>query len=320
MNSKEIVKKAIKMQNPPKVPLFYTNMFQERSDLSFVSLAAPRDFVPDVPGRTEWGFIWHSLNLTIGQAEDRPLEESWDLFDDYKSPDPKHTDRYMYVDQTIALTPDKYIVGHIGITGFNLATFIRGFANFLEDLYIEPEKADKLLDMVFSFEEEEIKEFCKHDIDAISFFDDWGTQNTLMINPEKWREDFKPRYKKQFDLVHSLGKDVFFHCCGQIIDIIPDLIEIGADILNLNQPDLFGIENLGRLYSGKVCFNLPVDHQTVALSGTREEIFDYVKRLNDNIGNHNGGFIGNIEEYSICGMTEERYNNIVEAFESLNRR
>ncbi len=319
MNSKEIVRRAITMQDPPKVPLFYTNKLQERSDLAFVGLATPRSFVPDVPGRTEWGFVWHSLNLTLGQAEDRPLEGSWDLFEDYKAPDPHHPDRYMYVEQTIRQTPDKYIVAHVGITGFNLATFIRGFANFLEDLYVEPEKADELMDMVFGYEEGLIREFCKYDIDAFSFFDDWGTQQTLMINPEKWREVFKPRYKKQFDLVHSYGKHVFFHCCGQIIDIIPDLIEIGADILNLNQPELFGIENMGKLFGGKVCFNCPVDHQTVALTGTREEIFEYVRRLNDNLGCYKGGFIGNIEEYSICDMTDETYMDIVDAFESLNQ-
>jgi hypothetical protein len=113
--------------------------------------------------------------------------------------------------------------------------------------------------------------------------------------------------------------DVYFHCCGQIYDIIPDLIEIGVDILNLNQPDLFGVEKLGRDFGGKVCFNCPVDHQTVAIHGSRGEIFDYVRRLNDHLGRFNGGFIGYIEEYGSIGMSGENFESIIEAFEELKK-
>lgn len=319
MESKEIVKRAVSRQNPPRVPLYFTNAHQERSDLITFGYNTAATFQPNIPGQTEWGFSWHSLNETMGQVENCPLQKSWDLFADYKAPDPNLPERFRDVDQYIEKYKDKYIIGGLGITGFNMATFIRGFENFLEDLYIEPEKACQLLDMVFGFEEEIIRQFCQHDIDAVSFYDDWGTQQALMINPQMWREEFKPRYKKQFDIIHNNGKQVFFHCCGQIIDIIPDLIEIGADILNLNQPELFGIEEMGRRFGGKVCFNCPVDHQTVALTGSREEIFDYVHRLNKCLGSCQGGFIGNLEEYHICGMTEERYKDIEDAFESLNQ-
>ena len=155
-------------------------------------------------------------------------------------------------------------------------------------------------------------------LDGVSFGDDWGTQNCLMIAPPIWREIFKPRYRELFDEVHKYGMDVRFHSCGYIYDIIPDLLDIGADMLNLNQPDLFGVERMGNDFGGKVCFNCPVDHQTVAVNGNRQEVFDYVHRLNDNLGKFNGGFIPYIEEYHSIGMTEENYQNIVAAFKSLN--
>jgi uroporphyrinogen decarboxylase len=63
--------------------------------------------------------------------------------------------------------------------------------------------------------------------DAVSFYDDWGTQSSLMVSPSLWRDFFKPRYKKQFELVRNSGLDVYFHCCGYIYDIIPDFIELG---------------------------------------------------------------------------------------------
>jgi hypothetical protein len=110
---------------------------------------------------------------------------------------------------------------------------------------------------------------------------------------------------------------VYFHCCGYIYDIIPDLIEIGVDILNLNQPELLGIENLARNFGGKVCFNCPVDHQTVAIHGSDAEIRAYVERLYRQLGCFAGGYIGYIEEYSSVGMSRANFESIVDAFENL---
>lgn len=317
MTRKEIVKLAVTMGGPPETPLIFLNRDTDLSYVSYIGYEAAPGFAGNNPGKSEWGYSMHSLNETMGQPGFRPLEESWELFSDFRPPDPDIPGRYANMPKAIESCGDRYIVAAQGITGFNLATFIRGFGNFLEDIYTEEANANALLDMVFSFEERVCSHLCAYDIDAVAYYDDWGTQRSLMIGPGKWREMFKPRYKRQFDLAHSLGKQVFFHCCGQIIDIIPDLIEIGADILNLNQPELFGIENMGRMFGGKTCFCCPVDHQTVALTGSREEIFDYVYRLKANLS-VNGGFIGNIEDYSICGMTDERYHDIADAFLSLN--
>jgi len=117
-----------------------------------------------------------------------------------------------------------------------------------------------------------------------------------------------------------LGMHVYFHCCGYIYDIIQDLIDIGADILNLNQPDLLGIEKLSKDFGGKVCFNCPVDHQTVAIHGTPMEIKEYVERLYRNFNFQSGGYIGHIEEYSSTGMSAENFQAIVSSFEEVSKR
>lgn len=135
-----------------------------------------------------------------------------------------------------------------------------------------------------------------------------------MISADTWRKFFKPRYKRQFDLCHSLGMDVYFHCCGYIYDIIEDFIEIGVDMMNISQPNLFDMEQLGRAFGGKVCFVCPVSYQTTSLSGTREDIFRDVKILRDNLGCYHGGLIGYVEEYSSIGMSEENYQACKEAF------
>lgn len=318
MNSKEIVKKAVEMKNPPRVPLLFFNKDIEKSDFFLTGYGAAKNFPYIGTNKSEWGFEWEKLDDTMGQPKNPPIK-TWDDFDSYIPPDSHATGRFKKMKSDIEGNRDKYIIASLGITGFNMVTFIRGFENTLEDLYFERVNIEKLIDMVFSFEEGIINGFGSYPVDAVGFGDDWGTQKSLMISPKLWREVFKERYKKQFDLVHSYGMHVYFHCCGYIYDIIPDLIEIGVDILNLNQPDLFGIEKIGKDFGGKVCFNCPVDHQTVAIKGTRDEIFEYVKRLNESLGRFNGGFVGYIEEYHSVGMSDENYSNIVEAFESLNK-
>lgn len=316
-HSKEVVKMAVEMRNPPRIPILFFNRDLEKSDIKIIGYGPAADYKPDIKNKTEWGFEWVKMDDTMGQPKNPPIL-SWRDLENYIPPNPNAIGRFDKIEEQIELNKNKYILASLGISGFNMVTFIRGFENTLEDLYIDRDNIERLIDMVFSFEKGIIENYGKYkQIDAISFGDDWGTQNSLMISPNMWRDIFKARYKEQFDLVHSFGKHVYFHSCGYIYDIIPDLIEIGVDILNLNQPDLFGIERIGQDFGGKVCFNCPVDHQTVAIKGSRDEIFDYVKRLNDHLGCYNGGFIGYIEEYHSVGMTEENYKNIVDAFESL---
>jgi hypothetical protein len=152
----------------------------------------------------------------------------------------------------------------------------------------------------------------------VSFGDDWGTQRGLMIAPALWRECFRPRYAQQFARVRRAGKKVWFHTCGNVYAILGDLIDIGVDVIELLQPDIFGVERLAREFGGKVCFCCSVDHQRRAVSGTREEIFAYARFLNDNLGAFNGGFIAYIEDYASLGMSEQNYQWIREAFHGLN--
>lgn len=318
MNSKDTVRRAIEMKAPERVPILFFNKDLEKSDIARVEYAPAAGFQPSVVGQTEWGFVWERLDDTIGQPRKPPIT-SWDDLAKYDPPDPNAKGRFDHIEDFIRRNSDKYLMGTMGITGFNLVTFLRGFESTLEDLYIDRDRIERLIDIVFSFEKEIIRNYGRYDLNAVAFSDDWGTQDRLMISPDLWREVFKNRYKEQFDLVHEFGMHVYFHSCGFIYDIIPDLIEIGVDVLNLNQPDLFGIERLGEEFGGRVCFNCPVDHQTVAINGTRGEIFEYVERLNRHLGSYNGGFIGYIEEYHSIGMSDENYRNIVDAFERLSQ-
>lgn len=311
MDCKERVKAAIRMTGPDHVPILLYNRDFEQSDIILVEVVRMWDG-PN-KDRSEWGFVWEREDETMGQPKEELIHD-WEDFDKLKLPDPYDKSRFDEVKPTMEKYGKKYYVASLALTGFTIMTFLRGFTNTLEELYMEPENIERLADAVFGFETEVIRQCKDYGFDAVAFFDDWGTQSNLIISPAMWREFFKPRYKEQFDLVHSLGMDVYFHCCGQIRDIIPDLIEIGVDILNLSQPNLYDLEALGKDFNGKVCFLCPISYQTTSLSGTKEDIFADAEALVTNLGSKDGGFIGYVEEYHSIGLSEENYQNCIEAF------
>ena len=313
MTPREIVTRAVEGTGPPRVPIYYCNRDFEHSDVLVTCYAQGAGFVPSQPGMTEWGYVWHSLDQTMGQPHVWPLAR-WESIEGYVPPDPLAPGRLDHVPGWTEEHAGKFLVFGVGITGFNCATFLRGFEPFLMDLSLHPERVEKVLDIVFGFENGIIDQLGPFDLDAVKLADDWGTQEGLIVRPEIWRQVFKPRYADQFARVRQAGMKVWLHTCGDVSDIIPDLIEIGVDILELLQPDVFGVERLARDFGGKVCFCCSIDHQRLAVSGTRDEIVAYARLLNEQLGAFNGGFIAYIEDYASLGMTEQSYQWIREAF------
>ena len=313
---KEQVIKAIKRQKPEYVPVFFFNKDKDQSDIIQVDIQ--KHFCGSEKDTSEWGFKWETKDDTMGQPVDTIIN-AWEDLDSILVPDPWIPDRFDEAKRIIESNKDKFLIAGFALSGFTTMTLLAGFENVLEGLYNERESVEKLADLVFDFEEELIRETAKYPFDAVSFADDWGTQSNLIISPKLWREFFKPRYKRQFDLVHKNGMSVVFHCCGYIYEIIPDLIEIGVDVLNLSQPNLFNIKKLGNDFGGKVCFMCPVSYQTTSITGTREDIYDDVQNLVKNLGSYNGGLIGYIEEYHSVGMSQENYESCIAAFKELGR-
>lgn len=290
LDRKSIVLRAIEFADPPRTPVNYCNRDFDSSDTIGCGFGPARGFQPSEPGATEWGYVWHALDKTMGQPHTHPLAD-WGRIQDYVPPDPAAPGRFDGFDDQVAPWRDRFLKFGVGISGFNQATFLRGFEALLMDLYTDSARADKVLDLVFDFENGIIERAVTLPVDALAFGDDWGTQDGLMIDPAQWRAVFKPRYAKQFETIHRAGKKVWFHTCGNVYAIIGDLIEIGVDVLELLQPDVFGVERLAGEFGGKVCFCCSVDHQRRAVSGTRDEIFAYAKSLRNALGGNHGGLI-----------------------------
>ena len=116
------------------------------------------------------------------------------------------------------------------------------------------------------------------DVDGLVFADDWGGQNSLLISPEMWRRLFKPLYRDYIDIAHAHGKYAFMHSDGYIVEILPDLIELGLDAINA-QVFCMGVEELGERFAGKITFWGEIDRQHVLPHGTTEDVYDAVRTV-----------------------------------------
>jgi hypothetical protein len=306
--------RALTFHHPAYVPIYYFNKDQDQSDL--VAFEVQRHFIGADRAESEWGFTWNRMDETMGQPLANLIDDPAQL-DDLKVPEAANPERFTGMEAFNQLYSDRFRLASLALSGFTTMSFLRGFGNLMLDLVEAPEFVEALADKVFDFEEQLIELLPAHAFDAVAFFDDWGTQKGMIISPATWRRFFKPRYIHQFALAHRLGLKVYFHCCGYYPQIIPDLIEIGVDMLNISQPNLYNIPELGQKYGGKICFVCPVSYQTTSISGTREDIYQAVQVLIDSFGRFNGGLIGYVEEYHSIGMSQANYQACVDAFKTL---
>jgi uroporphyrinogen decarboxylase len=132
-------------------------------------------------------------------------------------------------------------------------------------------------------------------IQVIQFNDDYGTQQTTLISPAMFREVMKPKHAKIHSFVKSKRPElkIFFHCCGAISTLIPDLIDTGIDILNPVQLSAAGMDPafLKKEYGGHLVFwGGACSTQTVMTFGTTEDVRRQAKEMTE-IFAPGGGFV-----------------------------
>ena len=187
-----------------------------------------------------------------------------------------------------------FLMAGLGWGLFETSWGIRGFQNMLMDVASEPDFSAELLDRITAQFLRYVEHTCVAlpEIDAIMFGDDWGDQRGVIIGPDRWRKLFKPRWAKVYAAAHARGKIVISHCCGSIVDILPDVIEIGLDVLESVQPEARGMNpyELKRRFGDKLTFWGCLGSQSIVPHGSPQEIHAEVRRLRREMG-QGGGFI-----------------------------
>ena len=166
----------------------------------------------------------------------------------------------------------------------------------LLDPFIRPEFTNYLLNRLSDFLYEHhlrMFEACDGLIDVTQVTDDFGTQAGPMINLKVFREFYAPHLRRFIDLAHSFGIKVFHHDDGAIRTFIPDLVEMGVDILNPLQWTCPGMDlkELKKDFGQKLCFHGGVDNQRVLPFGTTEEVRKEVRHCIDALASDQTAYI-----------------------------
>ena len=314
MNGRELVIATLEHKGPDRLPmdiwfhkatiLLYKEKLQEllnQYPMDLVKLTGPMD--RQFYSRTfelgeyvdEWGSTWSVLQEgMVGEVKKPGLTDILQA-GEYQIPlellEKEWARLGSQVDDKIreARSKNQFVLGGY-VEVFQRMQFIRGTENLYYDLGDLAEELYAFRDKITEYFVKYLEYWLEKDVDAIGFYDDWGSQRSLLISPKTWREVFKPVYKKLIDMVKAKGKYVFFHCDGYILDLYPEFIELGVNAVN-SQVWCVGVDK-AKKYAGQITFWGEVDRQHILAFGTPKEIGEAIENMKNAFFVNGGGLIG----------------------------
>ena len=174
-----------------------------------------------------------------------------------------------------------YAIIYEGADLFTRPCILRNMENVMLDMIERPEMAHFLFNKFTDFYCEDLTravEATGGGFDIYAEWSDYGTQRALMISIPMFREFITPYLTRLIDLCHSLGVKLMAHSCGAIRPLIPDLIGMGADILDPIQVAAEGMSpaELKRDFGDKIAFHGGICTQHTLPFGTPKEVEEAV--------------------------------------------
>jgi uroporphyrinogen decarboxylase len=215
--------------------------------------------------------------------------------DAYQFPDPNAPGRFRDAEALVKRYKNDYLVfGDIEVTVFSLAHQLVGMEKLLVDMMMGTEYVIPLFEACAEYQTQIGLRLIETGVDAIWFGDDFGTQTSLIIPPETFREQLKPYYKRMVDRFKEAKPDIIpiLHCDGAVADLLNDIHEIGFEVFNPVQPGVPGHlphemkDNFGELFA----FWGAIDQQDLLPKGTDEELeHDIIEKIS--ILGKDGGYM-----------------------------
>jgi uroporphyrinogen decarboxylase len=249
----------------------------------------------------EWGVTWRNspYQTKFGRGfytemVRHPLADEAAMAS-YRPPDPHRPELYTEAERVIKSYQDEYwIVGVTVTTIFETAWALRGYEQTLMDFVLDPDLIETLFDIPFNYHLTAAKKLVELGVDMIWTGDDIGAQNMMLISPETWRKHLKPRMAAFISTLKSINPNVkvAYHSDGNILPIIPELIEIGLDVLNPIQPRSMDPVEIKRQFGHKLCFWGSIDEQYTLPYGSPVEVEAEVITRLKTIGKNGGLILG----------------------------
>ncbi len=278
----------------------------------------------------EWGIEWWKPQDGGYYYDMRrhPLAEIESVGDlkKFTFPDPLEPGRYEGIveraDELMNKREVAYVLGRNAPGVFEVALWTRGFEDYFCDMIANRPLAEALLDIICEIKMKywaRALELLGENVMIISEADDLASQDRCLVSPELYRNLIKPRHTRLFSFIKKQARvpvKIFYHSCGAVSELIPDLIEAGIDVLNPVQVSAAGMDTkeLKRRFGKDITFyGGGVDTQRILPRGTPQLVRDEVRRRIDDLA-PGGGFIFNTVHNIQADVPPE---NIVAMWEAL---
>jgi uroporphyrinogen decarboxylase len=347
MNSRERVRAVLSLQQPDRIPKmvnFYPWEFPQHPnreagdlfdcDIRFVGINPPQeqrsflDYLRSLPtdtyiGATDILRTYHDWGYHPEIARDAPLGDAQTLEQIAAAPLPnfmrqvnsaklkRDVDRLRQQGYAVQAAPP-----HLGGELFETAFRLRGFEQFMIDLAENPPLVEYLLDQLTAMHITLSLALTRAGIDILALDDDVAEPTRMLISPAMWRRYFKPRVRAIIDACRAANPDlfVFWHSDGYIEPIIPDLIDIGINILNPVQPDVMDPAQLKRNYGDRLAFFGTVGTPQTWAWAEPDAVRDEVRERIATVGAGGGLIISPAYDLE----PEFRWENVVAFFEAVD--
>ena len=291
---KENLRRAITHDGPEYVPVRRFN-----GSIPGLYRIHYRGSRPAVSGETDrWGVRW-SAGWPAGaewepEIQGYPVEHplrDLDALARYPFPDPHDpgltAGLFDGADQREVL-----LAGEVYFPLFDRAHLLTGMQVLFEAMAARPDTVRDLFHRVADYQIGVVEQFVRQGVDIVRFAEDYGGQETLLVSPRMWRSLIKPELARMFAVAKEAGRLVWLHCCGHIMEIVPDLVEIGVDILDPLQARANDQGEVKRLYGDRLCILGGMDTQRVLSQGTPDEVGEEVRRRIALLGPGGGYILG----------------------------
>lgn len=239
----------------------------------------------------EWGTNWEYRIFGVwGHPCAWPLDDLADLGDYLPPPAPvaEGPDVDAERDRAAEHRARHYLLGPGGSL-FEKMHALRRFEDVLMDVALDTPQINRIADMIMDHVRAQVARSLAVGADGIAFGDDFGTQSAMIMAPETWRRFFRPRYDELFAPIRAAGRDIFFHCCGRVGPILPDLRDLGVSAI-WPQLTAYDLPELARICRDLgLAVELHPDRGDLMQSAPPDAVRAYLERLFELFDTPGGG-------------------------------
>lgn len=236
-------------------------------------------FHPDGSYEDMWGVSFRPSDDGLYDGwVDGPFAQDEDL-DGFHWPDIANMESVPSIADRIAPYRDYAVMGTFNYP-FKTCWMMRGLENYLCDTLVNQDFARALWERAAVYETEKALRFIRAGGDIVGFSGDIAMQNSMMVSPEAWRAIDKPLFAQMIRSFKRENPDilVYYHSDGNMEEVIPDMIEIGVDILNPIQPESMDVERIYTKYAHRIALHGTISIQQTLPHGTLADVRNEVRR------------------------------------------